>query len=940
MESTINEITFQSYKFDVKEIDDIMYIYIYGLTIDRKRVCVKVVNFKPFIYLELPGNIKWTNVNIDLVKDQIKKMLKSDPPTEIKLQTKKKIYYFAEAKFLKLSFNSKKTINLLKYLLKKPQQIFGLGQLTFQIHENTDPILQLFAMTKIKPAGWITITQCTDEQVLAEHADKVSNADYEIIGLVQNIKPAIDNSKITNPLIVSYDIECISADASGNTFPNPDLVTDQIICICATVGYIQDEECDWKQYSHVNEAQGKKCPNLDNTVFHYPSERELLLGWSKFIMDINPDVIIGYNSLSFDDKYITKRTEICQCWPKFSKMGRLLNVRATTGERKWSSSAYGEQMFSYIDIPGRLHVDMYPVIFKDFPTLMSYTLDYVSEQFLGEHKVNLPAKEMIKSWHRGTLDEIKDIVIYCNQDTLLPLKLMQKMNSWIGLVEMANVVMVQIFDLVTRGQQIRVFSQVYTVCYDLNVVCTEKWADYKPSDAEKEFVGATVQNPQTGYHEFVITFDFKSLYPTTIIAFNICFSTFVAVGENPPLSQIHVINVPSHQGCEHDHAIRKTKVKKVICKEETYRFYRAEIKKGIVPMLLENLLSARANTNSQKKILEAKIKNGKDMNNLEIKETKLLINVLDKRQNGFKISANSMYGGFGSDYSLTPFYPGAAATTAMGRKKIQEAIDFSKEYRNDFFLVYGDTDSCMIKFTNITDLEECFKIGEDLEHKVNAIFPKPMYLEMEKIYSKYFLLSKKRYVGYIVNKKGEQISVDKKGVVIKRRDNCAYLRDIYNVLIEKVMAKEQQWKIFEFIQQKIDLLLLGRVELKDLIITKSIKENYKTLNLPHLVVSKKMIERGKYVTAGTRIQYIFVITDNANDPQYVKAEDPDYYLANQDTLQIDYMYYLEKQLIKPIDEVLFIKFNKKNILANFYKLYKKNNIKNAKDYFYPQFKIV
>ncbi|KKK40946.1 hypothetical protein LCGC14_2907550, partial [marine sediment metagenome] len=149
-------------------------------------------------------------------------------------------------------------------------------------------------------------------------------------------------------------------------------------------------------------------------------------------------------------------------------------------------------------------------------------------------------------------------------------------------------------------------------------------------------------------------------------------------------------------------------------------------------------------------------------------------------------------------------------------------------------MIVKNTDSCMLKFSNVHKLKECFELCKEMEKVINSIFPKPMYLELEKIYSKYFLLSKKRYVGYIVDLEGNIIDIDKKGVVIKRRDNCAYLREIYSQIIDMVMAKEPRWKMFEYLRVKIDDLLKGNVDLEKLVITKSIKDTYKTQNLPHV----------------------------------------------------------------------------------------------------------
>ena len=131
-----------------------------------------------------------------------------------------------------------------------------------------------------------------------------------------------------------------------------------------------------------------------------------------------------------------------------------------------------------------------------------------------------------------------------------------------------------------------------------------------------------------------------------------------------------------------------------------------------------------------------------------------------------------------------------------------------------------------------------------------------------------------------------------------------------------VMDKEPRWKVYDYLRMMIDDLLSGNVELEKLVITKSIKDNYKNQNLPQLAVARKMRERGKYVASGTRIRYVFTETEGRNDPQYKKAEDPDYYLENQGEVRIDYLYYLEKQLVNPIDEVLQVKFGVTDILKN------------------------
>ena len=103
-------------------------------------------------------------------------------------------------------------------------------------------------MRKIKPSGWIIANKTTKQNLLDEYCDIFSNSDIEFICSFNDISSSKNNSDVTNPRILSYDIETGSGDKTGNTFPNSDLITDEVICISATVGNFQDEESVWKTY--------------------------------------------------------------------------------------------------------------------------------------------------------------------------------------------------------------------------------------------------------------------------------------------------------------------------------------------------------------------------------------------------------------------------------------------------------------------------------------------------------------------------------------------------------------------------------------------------------------------------------------------------------------------------------------------------------------------
>ncbi len=1176
-------IIFQPYKWEVYESDQVE-IYIHGLTENNDSVSVCINDFKPWIRIELDSKINWEKSSYkELLKNYIHNVLKDNPPHRCIFETKQFVYYYQEAKFLKLVLNNSNSIRILENIFKKPITLAGIGSnLKFSVHEQkAKPLLQMFAQQHITPSGWLSITTPLEAEDEHFSTSKIQlTCSYK--SLIQ-----IEKEGFTNPKILSFDIECVSEDQTGNTFPNPKKPLDEIICICGTGGRYLDT--DLQTFSFVNAKGGREClkeniPGCDR-LENFPNEKTLLLGWKDFINEFDPDVIISYNGLTFDDHYMYKRVgKVLKCWSTFSKMGKLIGKPNLYEKMKWSSSAYGDQTFKYMNIPGRLHIDMFPVISKEYTNLMSYKLDYVSEYFLEEHKDDLPAAEMMKIYYQGGSKNMERIVKYCNQDTRLPFKLIQhpKLYSWVGLMEMSNITYVQIFDLIIRGQQLKMFSQVYNKAFEQNLVVDNKWSHYTPTDEQKKVVGATVQTPLKGLWELVPTLDFSSLYPSAIIAYNICYSTFVRphLVDKVPKEHYHELMIEEHKACSHDKTVRKTKIKKddIICRDHVERFYKKEIKKGIIPTILENLIANRGKAKKMMTEYAKQLKETTDPKQRKILEAKIAQQ--DKRQLGLKVSANSVYGGFASDYSYTPFFEGGSATTYIGRISIEKSINFIKETNPDATIVYGDsvtgdtplllldpegnicvrkisdlggkelawqsydnfkpsfaepintdleyhvmddgpeallaarymfndqikdrwakerklvfgwkiwtdqgwspikqvirhltnkklyritthtgtvdvtqdhslltpeleqikpvdvnigdsllhsfpvfdktnvdllktfkleenkcgqlerwimskilglssyiennsvvigaiqeqdrnkikkieslgvttqyvydietecgrfqagigelivknTDSCMINFKTCKTMQECYKRAKHLEEEVNKLFPPPMKMELEKIYLLYFILSKKRYIGHIGDKEGKKIAEDKKGIVLKRRDGCDFLRDVYSELVELIMKKRPRVELFRFLAVELDKLLKGQVPIDKLIMVKSIKDNYKSTNLPHLIVANKMKSRGEYVVSGTRVKYVFIETDEKKAPQYRKVEDPEY--VKKGNCNLDYKYYLEKQLCTPIDELFVVAYKSENILLNFYKLLNKDAINDANEYFIPKFEIL
>lgn len=71
------------------------------------------------------------------------------------------------------------------------------------------------------------------------------------------------------------------------------------------------------------------------------------------------------------------------------------------------------------------------------------------------------------------------------------------------------------------------------------------------------------------------------------------------------------------------------------------------------------------------------------------------------------------------------------------------------------------------------DLEEAFRIGNEIASAVTSMNPYPVTLKLEKVYQPCFLLTKKRYVGYSYESPDQKSpKFDVKGIETVRRDTC------------------------------------------------------------------------------------------------------------------------------------------------------------------------
>ena len=349
--------TFFSYYWYVDEKEkEITSVRVYGLDENNKNICLRIDDFTPYIYLELPvktangSNIDWKS-KAQSLGDRLDDILKEHKPIKKKLQFKHKLYGAEIDKngdkkvfpYLLCSFSNKADYKNLFYMLKKPIYILGVGQIKLKMHEqDASEILQLVSCRDIPTAGWIKFI---GKKVVGEEKLTICDKEY-MVGYQQLNK--FDKNILACPKIMGFDIEVNSTNPSA--MPQASKPGDkifQISCVFSREGEGEDN------YDNYLLTLGEVDPELvgdDVNVYMFESEADLLEGFTELVREENPNIIVGYNILKFDIQYMIDRAKSSSthfCFNDFAKLGFHKDNISNQEKIKWSSSAFKNQEFDY-----------------------------------------------------------------------------------------------------------------------------------------------------------------------------------------------------------------------------------------------------------------------------------------------------------------------------------------------------------------------------------------------------------------------------------------------------------------------------------------------------------------------------------------------------------------------------------------------------------------
>ncbi|VFQ97794.1 unnamed protein product [Cuscuta campestris] len=221
--------------------------------------------------------------------------------------------------------------------------------------------------------------------------------------------------------------------------------------------------------------------------------------------------------------------------------------------------------------------------------------------------------------------------------------------------------------------------------------------------------------PQSGFYaDPVVVLDFQSLYPSMIIAYNLCYSTCLGKITS---SKTNILGVSSYSPGRN--ILQKIK-DKILLTPNGVMFVPSDVRKGVLPRMLEELLETRIMVKQAMKKLDV--------------SQKVLNRIFNARQLALKLISNVTYGYTAAGFSgRMPCAELADSIVQCGRRTLENAISFVNT--NDKWkakVIYGDTDSMFVLLKGCS-LNDAFRIGNEIATEVSARNPHPVTLKMEKV---------------------------------------------------------------------------------------------------------------------------------------------------------------------------------------------------------------
>src|SRR6184192_2647600 len=530
------------------------------------------------------------------------------------------------------------------------------------------------------------------------------------------------------------------------------------------------------------------------------NEKEIIERFVKLIWELDPDIISGYNIDGYDLPVLVERS--AKHGMQRLQLARDHSSFFHLGERFWR-------------LDGRILTDVWWAVRAEMRPKQE-TLDYVAKHLLGVGKHELQRRKIDEEWEAD-----RDKVIrYCINDAELSLKILERVRRIEKTLDLAAVSKLPLED-VLHGRTSNLIDSILIRAADRALVAVPMMK--MRGGRVEQIEGGYVHSLQPGLYEWVISLDFRAMYPSLIIENNICFTTVSPQG-----------TIESPTGA---------------------KFLSADVKKGLLPVILASLMKDRQDVRTKMR---------------EATEPQLR-EFYDGLQAAIKILMNAFYGVLASSFYRFNDPKVGASITAFARERIKGII--ADLEADGVKVVYADTDSVFFQ-SPTPGLEPSLEFARKTAERFSR---GRISMEVDKVYRSLFSHGrKKRYAGKVAWPAEGEIVV--RGYEIRRTDAFDLQSEAQLLVFDKILDNDPDGAI-DLAKRIVAEVRDGNPPLtnpeKDpiemLVISRTVKEENQYVNpdsMSNVIAARKLEQMGEEFMPGMKVSWI--VTDSKKSPMQVE----------------------------------------------------------------------
>ncbi|KAF7370942.1 DNA polymerase [Mycena sanguinolenta] len=619
----------------------------------------------------------------------------------------------------------------------------------------------------------------------------------------------------------------------------------------------------------------KAMANGKSAISPMKNERMLLGSLLNAIHRADPDVIVGHDFLGVSLDVLLHRMKELRP-DHWSRIGRFRRS-------KWPS--IGKQGSNIKFLAGRLLCDLASDGAKSMISSTTWSLTEMCKTHLNRYREDIDPDDTASYFDAmvSKPDRMLTFVRHCELDAHYHMAIASKVQILPLTKQLTNLAGNSWNKTLNGGRAERNEYILLHEFHRLKYICPDKtWGKKSkpPPEVEDEeggkstkkkrdkYKGGLVFEPKRGlWDKYILVMDFNSLYPSIIQEYNIDFTTVNVDEEFDAEGEEKIPDPPAH-----------------------------DVAQGVLPRLIKTLVDRRRTVKSLMK--------DRSTSAAQLKQ-------YDIRQQALKLTANSMYGCLGFEYSRFYARPLAALTTFKGREILTHTRELAENM--DLDVVYGDTDSVFVN-TNATEFDQAFKISGKFKKAVNEQY-KLLEIDLDGVFQRLLLLQKKKYAALKVEDgNGTKTSTEVKGLDMKRREYCSLSKNVSQYVLNQILSGDAPEDVVHNIHQYLTTVGQNvreeKVKLEDFTVYKRLGKNPEDYpdvkSQPHVQVALRMKLRGGNAKLGDVIPYVFCLAEGeqtAKTAQADRAKHPEEFKKVDSGLKLDFEYYLGHQVLPPIERL-------------------------------------